>query len=219
MNNCLSIKSQVDSALLDRIEQECSQILYQQRLRHNERVVAFFLSTKIGKVLRPMGLIASLVGFVLGAFLVATSGVKTGQLSSGLTTVFFLVTAVFFYYLPRLEAWYFSRVRILGKKSCRRLARRVVKKGRKIVPYEVEYDIKGDLASFYRHNAGHWKLVGSGRLKGYAIVGKTITLVFRKPKSLFHKMLFIHESSEDLEGVFKDVKLSYTRVDGQATSQ
>lgn len=93
------------------------------------------------------------------------------------------------------------------------MARRFVSKGRKLVPYEVEYDIRSDLITIYRGKENNWKQAGSTRLKGFAVVGKTVTLLFRKPKSIMHKLLILLENSDALEVVLQDLEIPYRKID------
>ncbi len=46
-------------------------------------------------------------------------------------------------------------------------------------------------------------------------MGKTVTLLFRNPNSILQKMLILHESSEALEAVLKDLEIAYKKLDQQ----
>ncbi|MDX2504934.1 MAG: hypothetical protein QNL62_10730 [Gammaproteobacteria bacterium] len=213
MNNNISIKASVDSALLDKAEQEIYQILYQQRLRHNERWLSFIMLKKASSILRLLGLIASIAGVLVGVFYIVYPSKCPRWIFAELFLVFSFCASLFFYYIPRIEAWYFSWLKKVGVGSCKRMARRFVSKGRKLVPYEVEYDIRGNLVTVYRGKENNWKPARSTRLKGFAIMGKAVTLVFRKPNSIVHKLMVLHENSDALEVVLQEQKIPYRKVD------
>lgn len=212
MNNSISIKVPVDSALLDKAEQEIFQILYQRRLSYNERWLSFFMLKKVSSIMRLVGLIASIAGVLVGVFYIVYPSKCPRWIFAELFLLFSFCAGLFFYYIPRFEAWYFSRLKKVGVSSCKRVARRFVSKGRKLVPYEVEYDIRGDLVTIHRGKESSWKQAGSTRLKGFAVVGKTVTLLFRKPKSIIHKLLILHENSDALEVVLQDLEIPIEKL-------
>ena len=213
MINVISIKSQVDSALLDQVEQECYQILFQQRLRYNDRIHSSPLLLLPLSFLRLAGLVASIIGIILSVFYLVYPGSCPKWFYTELFLLFFIGSAVLFYFLPRLQARYIARMKQAGRKGCKRMARRYVSRGRKRVPYEIEYTIRGDLITAFRGKEDSWKQAWSTRLKGFAIMGKTVTLLFRKPNSIVQKMLIIHENSDALESVLKDLDIPCRKLD------
>lgn len=215
MTDNISIKSQVDSTLIDRVEQECYQILYHQRLLYNERWYSFLSFKKIKFISRLVGLSASIFGVILCVFYLVYPSTCPKWFFAKFYLLFFIGAALLFYYLPRLDAIFISRMKNVGGKSCKRMARRFVSKARKAVPYEVEYNFRGDLVTCFREKDNNWKQVWSKRLKGFAIMGETVTLLFRNPNSILQKMLILHESSEALEAVLKDLEIPYKKLDQQ----
>lgn len=93
------------------------------------------------------------------------------------------------------------------------MAKRFLLKARKVVPYVAEYRIKGDLVTFYRgQENGNSHQVWSKHIKGYAVLGESVTLSFRKPTSLVPTMLILYENNEVMESVLKDIEMPYTRI-------
>jgi hypothetical protein len=213
MINVISIKSQVDSALLDQVEQECYQILFQQRLHYNDRIYSSKLFLVPLSFLRLAGLVTSIIGVIISVFYLVYPGSCPTWFYTQLFLLFFIGGVVLFYFLPRLHARHIARMKKTGEKSCKRLARRYVSRGRKIIPYEIEYTIRGDLITAFRGKEDSWKQAWSTRLKGFAIMGKTVTLLFRNPNSIVQKMLIIHENSDALESVLKDLDIPCRKLD------
>jgi hypothetical protein len=119
---------------------------------------------------------------------------------------------IFFYFLPRLESRWIARFRKGGSKGCSKLARKMLAKARKILPYEAEYIIRGDLITYYRGKDNNWRLLWSRRMKGFAIMGKHATLFFRKPTSIFPAMLILHSNNEAMESVLKNIDMTYETI-------
>lgn len=213
MTENISIKSQVDSALLYKVEQECFQILYQQRLLYNERWYSSDFLNKTRSIARLVGMSASIFGVIFSVFYLVYPSSCPKWFFAELALLFFIGTTLLFYYLPRLEARIISRMKKAGSNSCKRMARRFMSKARKSVSYVAEYNIKGDFITFIRGKEnGNSQQVWSKRIKGYAILGENVTLSFRKPTSLVPTMLILYENNEVMESVLKDTEIPYTRI-------
>lgn len=133
----------MDSSLLDKVEQECYQILFEQRLLYNERWCSSALFINSLPLLRWAGLIFSLLGALLCVFYIVYPSSCPGWLYAELYLLFFIVVGVLFYFLPRINDKYLTWLKNAGGKGCKRLARRCVAKARKLAPYDAEYIIKG----------------------------------------------------------------------------
>jgi hypothetical protein len=78
-------------------------------------------------------------------------------------------------------------------------AKRMLRVARKTAPFVAEYDLRGDLASYYRIKDERATLVWSRRIAGYGIRGPGFTLLFKKPTSTYPYGLILHEASSTLE--------------------
>jgi len=212
MTDGISIKSQVDSSLLDRVEQECYQMLYQQRLFYNERWYSSFLLVKTLSVLRLTGLLLSIVGVILCLFYLVYPSTCPKWFFAEAYLLFFILAGVLFYYLPRVETRFLGRLKKAGGNSCKRMARRLIAKARKLLPFEAEYDIKGDLITYYRGKDNERQQAWSRQIGGFAILGENVTLLFRKPTSLLPKMLILYEDIESMEPVLKNLDIAYKAI-------
>ena len=212
MTDTITIKSRVDTALIDRVEQECFQILYQQRVAYNTRWVTSRLLTRSLAFLRWAGLVLSLLGVFISVFYLLYPSTCPRWYLAELFLAFFIGAAVLFYYLARIEAWYLSMLKKAGRGGSKRMARRLVARARKAVPYVAEYNVKGDLITYYRgKEGGKGQQAWSKRIKGFAIVGETVTLLFRKPTSIVPTMLILYDNSEALESVLQRLAIPYEK--------
>lgn len=214
MADSMTIKSRVNASLLDRVEQECYQILYQQRLAYNERWYSSVPVTTALPVLRRVGLLLSLLGIVLSVFYLVYPSACPRWYLAELFLLFFVAAALSFYVLARIEVRYISSMKQAGSRGCMRMARRLVSKARKIVPYVAEYSVKGDLLTYFRGMENdRWLQVWSRRIKGFAIMGETVTLLFRKPTSIVPTMLILHDNNEAVEPILKGLDLPYKQFE------
>jgi len=164
-------------------------------------------------VLRLAGLIVSMIGLLLSVFYLVYPSSCPKYYFAEIYLLIFIGAGVLFYYMPRIQARVISRLRKAGAKGCQRMARRYVARARKVVPYEGEYTIKGDLITYFRgrivNGEKKWQQVWSRRMQGYAIIANHVTLIFRKPTSLQPRMLILYESNETMESVFQGLGISY----------
>ena len=184
-------------------------MMYQKRLLFNERWYSSKFFTSVLTLLRWTGLILSLFGLLLCIFYVVYPSSRPKWLFAELYILFFITTGFIFYFMPRLNARYIAWLKKVGDNSCKRMARRLVAKARKQVPYLAEYMFKGDLVSYYRSKDEQWSQVWTRRLKGSAVMGEHVTLFFKKTTSLFPIMLILYDNNDALELVLKDVGIEY----------
>ena len=119
----------------------------------------------------------------------------------------FIVAGFLFYYLPSIDRSMKNRVRNISINSCKKLAGKCVKAARKAVPYQAEYEIKGNLISYYRSSNDVWKLAWNRRLKGVVVHGESITIFFRKWTSIQPEMIVLHEDFSCIEQVLTDLNI------------
>jgi len=211
-NENISIKSLVDSSLLDEVEDECYQILYQQRLLYNERWYSSAFFTKSISLLRWAGLLLSLLGALLCLFYLVYPSSCPRWLIAELYLLLFVIIGLVFYYLPHLHARKLPQLKKAGSNGCKKLAKRMVAKARKYAPYDAEYCIKGDLVSYFRGKDKQWQQLWSRRLKGYAVISEHATVFFRKPTSIQPTMLILYDSHDVTESVLMELGLPYKMI-------
>ncbi len=207
----MKIKSHITPDLIDSAEQELFQILLNQHQSFNDRWYSSPIVNKVIPILRVIGILGSLIGAVLCFFLVKSSGYIAG-IQTEFYIVFFIITLCFFYFLPSMEGsikkWTKNRSII----NCKKLAKKCVKKARKLTPFQAEYDIKGDLITYYRAKDDVWKLAWTRRLKGVAIHGQSATLFFRKWTSIQPTMVILHGDFSPLETVLSHLNIEFRSI-------
>jgi len=206
------IQSHIDSEQLDRVEQECSELLYQQRLSYNERWYSSLLFSRGIVFLRRLGMSLSLIGIALNVYYLVDPGSCPRWLFAEAYLLFFVVMSVFFYVLPRIQARIHARFRTAGRRGSQKLARRMVAQARKRLPFDARIEVSGDLISYSRGKDGRWERIWSRKPKGFAVVGRNVALLFRKPTSLIPIMLVLHRDPEAMEPVLKQLGIEYQKV-------
>lgn len=209
MSENITIRSLIDSSLLDKVELECYQILYQQRLFYNERWYSSTRFLRPPPIMRWLGLVCCLVGLLICIFYFVYPSIRPEWVFAEAFLLFFIVVAVFFYFLPQIDASLANWFKHSGAKGCKRLAIRMVAKANKLAPYVAEYIIKGDLILYCRGKDEQWQQLWSRRLKGYAVMGKHATLLFRKPTSIQPTMLILYDDEGAILSILKELGISY----------
>lgn len=203
------IQSRIDSGLLDRIEQECFEMLYQQRLLYNERWYSSPLYIKTISILRWLGLSLSILGITLCVFYLVYPRSCPKWFLAEAYLLFFVLVGVLFYYFPRIQARYHARVKNAGKRSCQKMARRMLAHARKQLPFDAKYEVHGDLISYSRGKDDQWQRVWRRKAKGFALLGRNAALLFRRPTSLIPTMLILHHDHEAMASVLKGPGVAY----------
>jgi hypothetical protein len=207
----LKIKSHITSDRIDSAEQELFQILLKQHQSFNDRWYSSAIVNKVILILRVIGILGSLIGAVLCFFLVKSGGYIAG-IQTELYIIFFIITFLLFYFLPLWQESLKNWTRNRSTNTCRKLAKKCVKKARKLTPFQAEYDIKGDLISYYRGQDDVWKLAWSRRLKGVAIQGQSATLFFRKWTSIQPTIVILYEGSSPLETILSHLNIEFRSI-------
>jgi len=97
------LECKVDPGFLDTVEQECVQILYQQRLLYNERWYSSLLYAKVFSILSLMGVVVSALGIILCIFYLVYPGSCPRWFCAECYLFIFVSTALLFYFLPVTE--------------------------------------------------------------------------------------------------------------------
>jgi hypothetical protein len=203
------IQSRIDTGLLDRIEQECCDILYRQRLLYNERWASFLPSTRLIPILRLLGLLLSILGIALSVLYLVYPSSCPRWFFAEAYLLFFVLAGALFFYLPRIDAAYRAWFKTTGKRGCQKQAGRMLAHARKQTPFDAKYEVNGDRISYARGRDDQWQPVWSRQAKGFALLGRNATLLFRKPTSLVPTMLVLHHDREAMESVLKGLGMAY----------
>lgn len=216
----MKITCRIDSDLLDRAEEEAFHILLEQRLAFNDRWYTRPSVIKAMSFLRILGLSISVLGALISIVAVTmTPAWCPAWMQFEIFILIFVLAAFLFYYLPSIDRSIKDRVKNISINSCMKLAGKCVKAARNAVPYQAEYEIKGDLISYYRGSNDVWELAWSRRLKGVVIHGESITIFFRKWTSIQPVMIVLHEDFSCIEQVLTDLNIQIKRHGGMVVGQ
>jgi len=180
-------------------------MLYQQRLLYNKRWLSALLATKTLSVLRLLGLVFSTLGSALAVFYLVYPSACPKWFYAEAYLLFFILTTGLFLYLPRIQARYIAWLTNAGKPASQKLARRMIAGAWKRIPFEAKYVIHGDQINYFRGNDNQWQQAWSRKMKGFALLGKNATLMFRKSTSLIPTLLILHHDHKAMESVCKDL--------------
>ncbi len=211
------IQSAVDAEFIQRAEDDIYAVLLSQRRRFNQRWQNHPTMNKVKVFLRYFGLLLCLVGAVICA----------GALFMGMAwdhriwplwalLVLFLLLAWFFIKLPKFEQKAQQWTERVSKKSCRKLAKKCVKQADGMVPFKAQYEIKGDLISYYRSqpsegvNKDRWQFVWNRTMAGHVIQSSHATVFFKTQKSIQPKIIVLHNDMLDLQKILQDLNIKTT---------
>ncbi|MBT8141037.1 MAG: hypothetical protein HKN88_05545 [Gammaproteobacteria bacterium] len=211
------IRCCINKSFLEKAEQDIHHILVQQRLRYNQAWFGHPALLKVFKLLRWIGLIASAIGLVLILLLLLIGPDKaadTGyQFGLG---VFFILTFVLFILFNKITIKVHAFNDKLAVGGSLRLAKRMLKKAFRVAPYQAEYEIKGDLISYYQGVDNSWKYRWHRRLKGIAIGTEKVSVFFKSKNSFAPKILVLHNSPNELIDVLDTLKIEYQAFSNQS---
>lgn len=164
-----------------------------------------------------MGLVASVLGlFLVGALLYFDTRDWATQPSFWFIPLF-VASIALFVFLPRIavgvRAWSVGR----ADRRARRQANRYLRQAEKLVPFEAEFDFRGDLLIYTRAKVGGvWQLAWSRMLskyrqRGLAIQAQNITAIFRRSTSLQPSMLILHRDRDWTGSILQDAGVALAR--------
>lgn len=206
----MKIRNSIDHKLIDRAEAESYQILLNQNLSYANR-----WNSKVRPILRRFGISLCLMGIVISLFgiVIVRNNIKCSFYLGASTTplvlyaLIFVLILIFYYILPKsknsISNWHKNIYAI----SCKRTARSCVKNAKKLAPFEAEYDIDGELISYYRWSDDSKTFVWSRKLKGVAIHGTSVTLLFKKWTSVSPTMVILHQDFDVIKPVLEHLHI------------
>ncbi|TDR23740.1 hypothetical protein [Marinicella litoralis] len=201
-----TILTEVDDAFIQQAEDQVYRILLQQRRAFNQRWQDNTTMNKGKTVLRYFGLLLCLAGIVI--MLLALVYQPTWSFSQAQVyglLVFFVLVAWFFIQMPKFDAKAKKWTDNTSQKSCRKLAKRCVKQAKGMLPFQAQYEIKGDLISYYRKqptsDEGHeqWHFVWNRKMCRYAVQSALVTVFFKQAKSIQPKIIVLHDKPDELK--------------------
>lgn len=199
----------IDTGFLDKAEKEAYEFLYKQRRAYNERWYKGMFFRPVMLFLRLAGLVASALGMILSIFYLLYPSSCPSWYFAGPFLAFFTAALILFYYLSAIEEKYINWLRGLGSGSCLKMAKRLLRKARRALPFTAKYAIDGDTISYVRDKAGQAELIWKRDLKGFVFMGNNIALLFRKKTSFIPTMVILYEDRFCLEEVLTQLGLSY----------
>ena len=168
-------------------------------------------------VARWVGLIACVLGLlIIGALLYFDTRAWAVQPPAWYLPLF-VAFFLFFVFTPRFVAgvhrWTFSR----ADQRARRQADRCVRQARRLAPYEAEFDFRGDLLLYLRGKEGVWqlawsRLLGKFREKGLAVQAESVTVIFKRPKSLQPAAVILHRDRDWTASILQHAGITVSRL-------
>jgi hypothetical protein len=203
----------VDAAHCQRAADELNAILREQERAFVTRWHSSKLISAAVKTARAVGMSASALGLALCTFLLYfdTRSWST-QPSIWFSPIFVAIFLVLLFQPPigrRIREW------SLGKadRRARRNAERAVRAARRLAPFELDYDLKGDLLVYSRGKDGAWRLVWHRVLRkfqphGLAVQSASVTAIFRRPSSLVPSVVILQQSREWPATVLREIGIT-----------
>lgn len=211
------VRFSVDAEHCRRATEDLYEILRTQERAFLDRWHQARSSRAVVAVARWMGLVASVLGlFLVGALLYFDTRDWATQPSFWFIPLF-VASIALFVFLPRIavgvRAWSVGR----ADRRARRQANRYLRQAEKLVPFEAEFDFRGDLLIYTRAKVGGvWQLAWSRMLskyrqRGLAIQAQNITAIFRRSTSLQPSMLILHRDRDWTGSILQDAGVALAR--------
>ena len=208
------IESHIDAAFIERAEDQIYQILLTQRLAFNQRWFQHVSMNKVKTALRFFGLFVCLAGVaVMTLSLTMDPTWRFTQWQVYGLLVFFILAAWFFIKLPTLDSRAKNWAEKMSQKSCRKLAKKCVKQAKSLLPFNAQYEIKGDSISYYRNQQittddnQQWHFVWNRKMSRFAVQAACATIFFKQSKSIQPKMIVLHEQADELKNIMDQFKV------------
>jgi len=206
------IRFTVDADCCARAIEELYAMLLRQEVAFRDRWRANARIQFAQNFLRVVGMVLSLVGLGLAVWMLTQSRLSAYKIS--LVAIFIAFFAILNFlprWLPRLQSWTARR----SENRCRRRAQKSFKGALKLVPYEAEYDVKGDLVVYSRGKDGEWNVAWHRKLskfreRGMALQSPNLTVIFRKPNSFLPEILILCGAQDWAGELLREVGISTT---------
>lgn len=204
----------VDADHCRRAADELCEILRAQERGFLERWNAARATREVIVIARWIGVSVSLLGLLLvgGERYFETRSWASQLWSIPVFVVFTLIFIFMPWWIAGLQRWSFN----LADKRARRNANRCLKQALRLVPYEAEFDFRGELLLYMRGKEGAWQLAWSRMLRkfrdrGVAIQGESITAIFRRPGSLYPSVLILQRDRDWTGSILQEAGITVSR--------
>lgn len=193
----LVLKSAIDSATIEHVERQLVAVFYGRLLAHRAR----FIIPK--HVVRPLSLALrwiSLGGFVMGLVLAIFGSLSGDELAIVLTiAAFFALIFPLTWNQGLILNWWVTPWPAYWTCLAKIHTRSMLKKAKRSVPFEAEYDFRDDLVVYFRRREEHSDLVWSRHLKGLSLSCDGFTLLYKKEKAVSPYLILLHPPSSELD--------------------
>jgi len=183
----------IDSELTNNAEQELLEILINQRISYWKR---WYIDAPFEKPMFGLGILFLFIGFVLTILLIFTSFPAENMLTSTFVIVFLLAFGLFLIKIKSVNKLMYRNLSNKEPKTCAKLAKSIMKNVHENTPYSGEYELKHPILNYYRLKSDGKELRWSKPLKGVAIHGETITVIYKKWTSIAPKFVLFKNQSD-----------------------
>lgn len=205
----LNYEVEVTAELIAGASNELLRILIQQTLAYHQRWHSSWFAKKVIPILRYLGLIASLLGFITTVvFLVLGPRWCPAWVNLSLMAPLFFIFILIFYFLPAIQAKIVKSTKSNLVKQCQKRVARHMSKAHRLQPYTAEYMLKGNLLTCFRCVDDDWKVYFFKKLSGVAFQGDSVTVVFKKHTSIHPYLLVFHHNSKMLRSALEHLNLA-----------
>ncbi len=210
----------IDEEFIRQAEDDIYRILLQQRRQFNQRWQNHKTMNKVKVFLRYLGLLLCVAGALICAgslFLGMAWDHRVWPLWSLL--VLFVLLAWFFIKNPVLEQRAKKWTERVSQKSCRKLAKKCVKQADGMVPFQAQYEIKGNLISYYRkqpeadETSEHWQFVWNRKMAGFAVHSRHATVFFKKERSIQPTIIVLHHGASEVQRILSSLNINSQNIE------
>jgi hypothetical protein len=199
----LRLLSTIDAAEIERLGVALERTLYEQALASRARRINLSLA-KIAHLSRRLKLCrwVSVGGLLATAGIYALGGVRLGAYA--LEEIFglcFVSTLAISIVLPAYFSWVAKPWTSFWMRFARKHAIFLLRAARASVPFEAQYELRGDTAAYSRIVDGRPQAAWRRRLAGLRCSGPGFTLLYKNDKSIAPCALFLHQSSGSFEAL------------------
>ena len=199
----------VDTAHCRRAGDELYAMLRRQGDNFVDRYYASKFVRWVPVILAAVGAVLSLLGLAICVYIVATLPCCRTQRAEFWVIPVFAALFVVFSVILRLRTRVIAWAHRNAEKRARRYADKLIKVAVALAPYEAEFDLRGDLLTYWRGKDGQWQMawrrhLAKYRNRGVVIRGSSTMAVFKKTTSLFPAIVILTDDGEPFANQFTD---------------
>ena len=187
----LQLSKYISADFLDHLEKELVSILIQRNMMRRNRLVT---STYYAWLFR-IALLACALGLALSLWAMTLStGQKIYLLVFGLFALLFAFGLVVFWNKNWLLGKFAGFHVRLATWISAKMARRMLKTARRMVPFTAEYELRGRSLVYYRRRDDATTFSWARNLDGLGVKGNGFTLFFKKETTVYPHILVMHDA-------------------------